>query len=97
MTALGFALDEVNKRELHPGVELWEMKYKSFAYGKVTAYAIRITDDADAELKVMAADWNETHNTDNPAPKHTVAESTAGCWQIRATRSWQPPMPVSMI
>lgn len=74
MTALGFTLDEVNKRELHPGVELWEMKYKSFAYGKVTAYAVRIADDADAELKVMAADWNETHNTDNPAPKHTVEE-----------------------
>lgn len=74
MTALGFGLDEQSKRELHPGVELWEMKYKSFAYGKVTAYAVVVKADADAQLKTVAADWNETHNTENPAPKHTVEE-----------------------
>ena len=74
LTALGFGINELNKRELHTGVELWEMKYKSFAYGKVTAYAVVVKADADAQLKVMAADWNETHNADNPAPKHTVQQ-----------------------
>lgn len=74
MTALGFNLDTVNTRELIPGVEVHELKYKSFAYGKVTGYAVVLKAGAAAELKIAAADWNETHNTDNPAPKHTVSE-----------------------
>lgn len=74
MTALGFNLDTVNTRELIAGVEVHELKYKSFAYGKVTGYAVVLKADAAAELKVIAADWNESHNAENPAPKHTVSE-----------------------
>lgn len=74
MTALGFTLDASSCRELFTGVTLYEMKYKSFAYGKVTAYAVVVDADAPVELKVAAADWNETHNAENPAPKHTVTE-----------------------
>ncbi len=74
MTALGFNLESVQTRELAPGVELRELKYNSFAYGKVTGYAIVIKSDAAAELKVIAADWDKTNDADNPAPKYAVSE-----------------------
>ncbi len=74
LTGLGFQLSEQSKRELYTGVEFWEMKYKSFAYGKATAYAIVVKADAPVQLKTAAADWNESHGVDNPAPKHTVCE-----------------------
>lgn len=74
MTALGFNLESVEARELLPGVELRELKYKSFAYGKVTGFAVVLKAGAAAELKVIGADWNENHTSDDPAPKHAVSE-----------------------
>lgn len=74
MTALGFNLQSVETRELAPGVELRELKYNSFAYGKVTGYAVVIESDAAAELKVIAAAWDKSNDADNPAPKHAVSE-----------------------
>ena len=74
MTGLGYTLKEMNIRQLQEGVELRELKYESFGYGKVTGYAVIVSSDADVELKVAAGHWDENTNPDNPGEKHTVGE-----------------------
>ena len=72
MTGLGFTLKEQNVRQLYEGVQLRELKYDSFAYGKNTGYAVIIDSDAPVELKVSAGQWDENTTTENPGTKHTV-------------------------
>jgi uncharacterized protein YigE (DUF2233 family) len=72
MTALGFTMEEETRREIYEGVELRELKYNSFAYGKNNAYAIIVDSDAPVELKVSAGEWDENTTPDNPGKKYTV-------------------------
>ena len=74
MTGLGFTLKEQSARELYEGVQLRELKYESFGYGKVTGYAVIVEADAGVELKVAAGKWDENTTPDNPGEKHTVAQ-----------------------
>lgn len=74
MTGLGFSLKQSQSRQLYEGVELRELKYESFGYGKVTGYAVIVDADAGVELKVAAGAWDENTTAENPAEKHTVAQ-----------------------
>ena len=74
MTGLGFSLKGSESKELYEGVELHELKYESFGYGKVTGYAVVVSADADVELKVAAGHWDENTTTENPGEKHTVGQ-----------------------
>lgn len=74
MTGLGFTLQEMNNRELYEGVELYELKYDSFAYGKNTGYVVVVDADAPVEMKVSAGQWDENSTTDNPGEKFTVEQ-----------------------
>jgi len=74
MTGLGYSLKEMNIRQLYEGVELRELKYESFGYGKVSGYAVIVDSDADVELKVAAGAWDENTTPENPGEKHTVGQ-----------------------
>ena len=74
MTGLGYSLKEMNIRQLYEGVEMRELKYESFGYGKVSGYAVIVDSDADVELKVAAGHWDENTTPDNPGEKHTVGQ-----------------------
>lgn len=74
MTGLGFSLKGMESKELYEGVELRELKYESFGYGKVTGYAVIVDSNADVELKVAAGHWDENTTSENPGEKHTVGE-----------------------
>ena len=74
MTGLGFSLKESESRDLYEGVELRELKYESFGYGKVTGYAVIVDSDADVALKVAAGAWDENTTPENPGEKHTVGQ-----------------------
>ena len=74
MTGLGFTLKNSESKELCEGVELRELKYESFGYGKVTGYAVIVASDADVELKVAAGAWDENTTPENPGEKHTVGQ-----------------------
>ena len=74
MTGLGFTLKGVESKELCEGVELKELSYESFGYGKVTGYAVFVDSDADVELKVAAGAWDENTTAENPGEKHTVEQ-----------------------
>jgi exopolysaccharide biosynthesis protein len=67
-------MTEMTSRDLYEGVQMRELKYESFAYGKNNAYALIIDSDAPVELKVSAGEWDENTTTDNPGEKFTVAE-----------------------
>ncbi len=74
LTGLGFQLEDTSTRQLANGVELWEMKYNSFAYGKVQAYAVVVKSGAQAQMRVVTEDRDpeQTYTEKYPAPKHTV-------------------------
>lgn len=74
MTALGYGLQETTTRELCEGIELRELKYKSFAYGTMEAYVVVVKAGAQAEMKVVTGEWDENTTADNPATKYTVEE-----------------------
>ena len=74
MTGLGYSLKEMNIRELYEGVEIRELKYESFGYGKVSGYAVIVDSSADVELKVAAGAWDENTTPENPGEKHTVGQ-----------------------
>lgn len=74
MTGLGFTLKGSESKELCEGVELRELKYESFGYGKVSGYAVIVDSDADVELKVAAGAWDENTTPENPGEKHTVGQ-----------------------
>lgn len=74
MTGLGFTLKSSESKALSEGVELRELNYESFGYGKVTGYAVIVSSDADVELKVAAGHWDENTTPENPGEKHTVGQ-----------------------
>lgn len=74
MTGLGFKLNATETQELAEGVSLMEMKYKSLAMGKVSAYVVVVKADAKVKMVVSAAEWDETNSVENPAPVYTVEE-----------------------
>ncbi len=74
MTGLGFTLKDSQSKELCEGVELRELSYESFGYGKVSGYAVIVDSDAEVELKVAAGAWDENTTPDNPGEKHTVGQ-----------------------
>ena len=105
MTGLGFELKEMNSRELYEGVEMRELKYESFAYGKNTGYAVIIDADAPVELRVSAGEWDENTTPDNPGKKYTVqnhgkrlteagyeviAITNAGFYDLNGTKTYIP-------
>lgn len=74
MTGLGFQLTETETQQLAEGVSLLEMKYKSLAIGKTSAYVVVVKADADARMVVAAAPWDETNSVENPVSLYTTEE-----------------------
>ena len=73
-TDLGYALQSAESRELYHGVELRKLDYVSADSGKITGYAVILSADADAELKVTAGEWDGNTTSENPAVNHTVEQ-----------------------
>ena len=105
MTGLGFTMEEQTSRQLYEGVELRELKYNSFAYGKNEAFAVIVDSDAPVELMVSAGEWDENTTTDNPGKKYTVqkhgkrltdagyevlAITNAGFYDLNTTQTYIP-------
>ena len=74
MTGLGFQLNKIETTELAEGVSLLEMKYKSLAMGKVDAQVVVVKADANAEMMVAAAPWDETNSVKNPVQLYTTGQ-----------------------
>ena len=105
MTGLGFELSAMTSRQLYEGVEMRELQYESFAYGKNTGYAVIVDADADVELKVSAGEWDENTTPENPGKKYTVenhgkrltedgyevlAITNAGFYDLNTTMTYMP-------
>lgn len=74
MTGMGYQLTETKTQQLAEGVSFLEMKYKSLALGKSSAYVVVVKADADAKMVVAAAPWDETNSVDNPVNLYTTEE-----------------------
>lgn len=74
MTNIGFELKSISSREMTSGVDIYELKYHSRAYGDAVAHVVVVKADAQAQLYVATADWKDNHTAGNPAPKHAVGE-----------------------